>query len=55
MGPRDDLSALACAARKGESFKVTEQEKPAESGGVPSRPHGTASTPEALSGATVGP
>jgi len=45
MGPRDDLSALACTARKGESFKVTGREKPAASGGVPARPHGTAARP----------
>lgn len=33
MGLRDDLSALACAWKKGESFKVTEQ-SPAERGGA---------------------
>jgi len=33
MGQRDDLSASACAWKKGESFKVTEQ-NPAEGGGA---------------------
>lgn len=40
MGPRDDLSASACASRKGESFKVTEQQKPAESKGASPCPTG---------------
>lgn len=34
MGPRDDLSASACASKKGESFKATDQGKPAEREGA---------------------
>lgn len=34
MGPRDDLSASACASKKGESFKATGQEKPADREGA---------------------
>lgn len=45
MGQRDDLRALACAARKGESFKVTEKEKPARVKVFPPVPMGQPTHP----------